>query len=260
MDQHWCYTNKNTGNFAADTNSMKRERILLVVMIVLMMVSNACRKEETGTLEVFVRATGTGGDMPPAKSRSVFTAPALSTLSFDTAKIFVSDLLMQADFSSSLSGTNTKPFAATWISNNSFDLLNWEGQRAIVELETGSFTNMRFTATSLKPEGINKPNFYLAGTLNEGGTVYRLTVIINENYTFRCKEETGFLMFKDDLFRAAVEIYLLDLFKGITSAELSAADKVQDRIVISKTSNTGLYDRIFLNLKADQDLHLGDDE
>lgn len=239
---------------------MKKNRIFLAVNALLILtLLVACQKDEKSAIGISMKATGVSATDPPsmqARPDPDDMEPINDehlNLSWEEAWINITELELHAERVPAPSGeVNGSPFIdISWNGDQRVDLLGEPRIFANLELKDGQYRDIQLQLTSARRNDNGEANFYLSGRYGPviGGTP--VVVEVTREFSISMRSEEGTVHAgSHDFFNGMVEIYLENVFSGITASDLDKAVLDDGVIYISSDQNQDLYIKILANLQA----------
>jgi hypothetical protein len=140
----------------------------------------------------------------------------------------------------------------------SVDLFALSPLAANVTVDTGTYKEIEVRVELLQTTTGAIP-LTLKGTFtNSGGATTPIEFDLNDDVTIKAEAQDVVINGTTD-FAALVHMHLNKLVAGLTAADLDAAALTNNTIVISKTSNTAIYNKILANLTTCGDSEFKDE-
>lgn len=166
------------------------------------------------------------------------------TFTWDSCLIIVSRIEFEAEKHSHEMSDDSTETHLEWIGPKKLDLFSLAPVIGQIDLQPGIFNEISLTIKAFISDAGNSPVFYLTGTyINSSGENIPIQVILNEELSFKIEVEGSSLDGTSD-YTSMLKMDLSLLLSEITSSELDIATRSNGTIIINKSSNVLLYDKV----------------
>lgn len=198
--------------------------------------------DQTSTsLDIKLQASNTSFSLQKATS-------ANPSLTWDSSYIVVSKIEFEAEKKDSLSQASME-INFEWKGPKTIDLFSLDAFVGSISLPPGVYHEISVKLESRRSDAGVSPVFFVAGSYtNAGGSVIPVVVFVNEDFEIRAKQEGFLLDASADDYTTLIHIHINLLMSGITTTDLENASQTDGTIVISASSNSDLYEKIYANL------------
>jgi len=178
------------------------------------------------------------------------------TLKWDTCQMYVSRVHLTAVKEQGDTLSTEMEVELKFKGSKLADLFNANSLLGNVTLPAGLYDKISIQIQSDKKDAGTSPVFYLAGKYtNTTGTIIPIAVIVNKDLKFKTSAKDSVQLNSAADYTALFQLDLSNAISNgkITEADLDKAKLTNGKIIISKDSNTELYDKFFekvLNLDA----------
>jgi hypothetical protein len=226
---------------------MKRINLLIISAVILGIAITGCKKDTSSSsstpgMGLSIQALNTRFNLP-VTSTTLKAATATSVVQITSAKLLVSKFSFDAELKSSNKAHDSISIEYNWTGPKLIDLLKDSADFGRLTLQAGFYDEIELKVNSVRNNNDSVPVFSLMANFTDSANVVvpiSLKVFEPMSIATELKNDT-ITSTSTSAFSGAVQIYLDQLFVGITPAQLHSAVKTNGTIVISTTSNASLY-------------------
>ena len=232
---------------------MKRINLLIIGALLSAVAITGCKKDasnnnSTPGMGLSIQALNPSFNLP-VTSTTMKSVSATSLVQITSAKLLVSKFSFEAELKSSNKAHDSVSIEYNWNGPKVVDLLNATSDFGQLTLQPGFYDEIELRVASTRNNNDTVPVFNLTGNFTDSANVvvpisfkvFEPVLIATE-----LKNDT-ITSTSTSTFSGVVQIYLDQLFVGITPAQLHSAVKTNGTIVISTTSNANLYHILAVN-------------
>jgi len=232
---------------------MKRINLLIIGALLSAVAITGCKKDasnnnSTPVMGLSVQALNPSFNLP-VTSTTMKSLSATSLVQITSAKLLVSKFSFEAELKSSNKAHDSVSIEYNWNGPKVVDLLNATADFGQLTLQPGFYDEIELRVASTRNNNDTVPVFNLTGNYtNSANVVIPVTFKVFEPVLIKTELKNDTITSTTtSAFSGVVQIYLDQLFLGITPAQLDSAVKTNGIIVINSTTNADLYQILAVN-------------
>jgi hypothetical protein len=238
---------------------MKRKNVFTVILALVTIGFMGCQEEElTGkgpsTLDVKLLALNKSYSLPVNKSVTKSAVAESPSLSWDTVNMVVSEVKLEAEVKSLVTREDSIEIEFKWNGPQMINLLDSTISFGNFLLQPGYYDEIELKVKGEQEDAQSGPVFYMSGTYTnaEGGAVLVVVEVLGD-LEFKTEKESVEINESNMEIVSYVQLYLDELFLGITPQQLDDAVLTDGVLVISDDTNSELYQAVWGKLTEDHD-------
>lgn len=234
---------------------MKRIKVLSILLVLITMGFISCQEDDLtnsgpSTLDVKLLALNESFSLPVSTTKSAIADPP--SLNWETVNMVVSTVKMEAEVKSLVTRKDSVEIEFKWMGPKLTDLLDSTISFGNFLLQPGFYDEIELKVKGEKEDAQSEPVFYMSGTYtnSEGGDV-PVVVEVFSDLEFKTEKESVELDESNIEIVSYIQLYLDQLFTGITPEQMDNAVLIDGVLVISAQTNSNIYNKILGKLIED---------